>query len=79
MQQLSIFDTPDAPTERKIGFRYRWYLLEDGVISATCIPGAETVTIMGLYHSSLKKLNVKISYVDYERLIETTKLLEVGP
>lgn len=79
MQQLSIFDTPDAPDERGIGFRNRWHLLDGGEISATCIPGVDDVTIMGLYHSSLKKLNVKISYVDYERFIEVTKLLEVGP
>jgi len=79
MQQLSIFDTSDAPAEREVGFKYRWHLLDGGEISATCIPGESAVTIMGLYHSSLKKLNVKISYEDYRRFIETTKLMEVGP
>lgn len=79
MQQLSVFDVPVSQDERKFGFRYRWNLLDGGEIAATCIPGVNTVTIMGLYHSSLKKLNVKISYVDYERFIEVTKLLEVGP
>lgn len=79
MQQLSIFDTSVAPAEREIGFRYRWHLLDDGEIAATCIPGEVTVMIIGLYHSSLKRLNVKISYEDYRRFIETTKLMEVGP
>lgn len=79
MQQLSIFDTADAPAEREVGFKYRWHLIDNGSTAATVIPGAESVIIMGMYHSSLSRLNIKISYGDYERFIDVTKLLEVGP
>lgn len=79
MQQLSVFDAPISQDEREIGFKNRWHLIDNGDTAATVIPGADSVTIMGLYHSSLSRLNIKISYGDYERFIAVTKLLEVGP
>lgn len=37
MQQLSIFDGPVKETERKVGFRYRWHLLDNDEMAATVI------------------------------------------
>lgn len=79
MQQLSIFDEPTERSETKIGFKYRWHLIDKGEVAAAVIPGASSVTIMGLQHSLLSRLNIRISYSDYKRFIEVTKLLEVGP
>lgn len=79
MQQLSIFDETVATAERKVGFINRWHLLDNGEMAATVIPGVNRVTIMGMFYGQLSRLNIVISYEDYERFIETTQLLEVRP
>lgn len=79
MQQLSIFDSPVKEPECKVGFRYRWHLVDNGVMAATVIPSTHSVTIMGMYQTMLSHLNIKISYADYERFIEISGLTEVKP